>query len=113
LLGAAALAAPAQADTAAPAPKLAVVISIDQFRADYLVRFRPYFVEGGFKRLLEGGADYQNNHYRHAVTKTAPGHATILSGVHANIHGIVANEWVDRTTWQVIRKYAGLLKASR
>ena len=102
MLGAAALAAPAQADTAAPAPKLAVVISIDQYRADYLVRFRPYFVEGGFKRLLEGGADYQNNHYRHAVTKTAPGHATILSGVHANIHGIVANEWVDRTTWQVI-----------
>ncbi len=80
-------------------PRLAVVISVDQMRADYLVRFRPYFAEGGFKRLLEGGADYQNCHYRHAVTKTAPGHATILSGVHANVHGIVANEWLDRTTF--------------
>jgi len=82
-----------------PVPRLAVVISVDQMRADYLVRFRPYFTEGGFKRLLEGGADYQECHYLHAVTKTAPGHATILSGVNANIHGIVANEWLDRSTF--------------
>ena len=33
------------------------------------------------------------------MTKTAPGHATILSGVHANVHGIVANDWLDRTTF--------------
>ncbi|MEO7411825.1 MAG: alkaline phosphatase family protein [Opitutaceae bacterium] len=81
-------------------PRLAVVISIDQFRADYLERFRPYFGEGGFKRLLQGGADYRNCFYRHAVTTTAPGHATILSGVHANIHGITANDWLDRDTWE-------------
>ena len=79
-----------------------MVISIDQFRADYLERFRPYFVEGGFKRLLDGGADFADTHYRHAVTKTAPGHATILSGVHANVHGIIANDWIDRTTWQTV-----------
>lgn len=80
-------------------PRLAVVISVDQMRADYLVRFRPYFGEGGFKRLLEGGADYQNCFYQHAVTKTAPGHATILSGVTASVHGIVANEWLDRSNF--------------
>lgn len=83
-------------------PRLAVVIAIDQFRADYLVRFRPYFVAGGFKRLLEGGADYRNCFYRHATTITAPGHATILSGVHANIHGIIANDWLDRESWEII-----------
>ena len=82
-----------------PVPRLAVVIAVDQMRADYLVKFRPYFTAGGFKRLLEGGADYQNCHYLHAVTKTAPGHATILSGVHANVHGVIGNEWLDRTTF--------------
>ncbi len=102
LLGVFLFARPLPAETGATPPKLAVVISIDQFRADYLVRFRPYFVEGGFKRLLEGGADFRNNHYRHAVTKTAPGHATILSGVHADVHGIIANEWIDRATWQMV-----------
>src|SRR6478736_2720573 len=82
-----------------PPPRLTVVISIDQMRADYLERFRPYFGEAGFKRLTDGGAWYKDCHYLHAVTKTAPGHATILSGVHANVHGIVANEWLDRRTF--------------
>ena len=86
----------------AVAPKLVVVISVDQMRADYLVRFRPYFGEGGFKRLLEGGADFQNAHYRHALTKTAPGHALMLSGVHANVHGVIDNDWLDRDSWELI-----------
>ncbi len=82
------------AEVAAP-PRLAVVISIDQLRADYLVRFRPWFVAGGFKRLLEGGSDFQNCHYRHSITQTAPGHASILTGAFAMTHGIVSNEWLD------------------
>lgn len=80
-------------------PRLAVVIVVDQMRADYLVRFRPYFGEGGFTRMLEGGADYRDCHYRYAITKTAAGHATILSGMHPDVHGIIANDWVDRTTY--------------
>lgn len=83
-------------------PKLAVVISIDQFRGDYLTKFRPYFGEGGFKRLLEGGTEFRDTHYRHSVTQTAPGHATILTGVHANVHGITSNEWTDRASWEQI-----------
>ena len=78
-----------------PPPRLVVVIAVDQCRADYLERFRLRFVEGGFRRLLEGGAVYANAHHRHAMTATAPGHATIMTGVHANVHGIVANEWFD------------------
>ena len=83
-------------------PRLALVISIDQFRADYLDRFAPYLGEGGFKLLRASGLEYVECHYRHAVTKTAAGHATILSGVHADVHGVVANDWVDRSDWQMV-----------
>ncbi len=72
--------------------RLAVVISVDQMRADYLERFAPYLGEGGFKRLMSG-LTFENCHFRHSVTKTGPGHASMLSGVHANLHGIIANEW--------------------
>ena len=82
-----------------PVPRLAVVITVDQMRADYLERFRPYFGEGGFGRFLAEGAVYQNCHYRYALTKTAAGHATILSGMNPAVHGIIANEWMDRTTF--------------
>jgi hypothetical protein len=81
------------------APRLTVLVVVDQMRADFLDRFRPYFGEAGFRRLLEGGASYTDCHYRHGYTKTAPGHATILSGVNANVHGIIGNEWLDRTTF--------------
>ncbi len=90
------------AESPSPPVKLAVVIAVDQMRADYLVRFRPYFGEGGFKRLLEGGADFQEAHYRHAITHTAPGHALMLSGVHADVHGVVGNDWLDRATWEAV-----------
>jgi predicted AlkP superfamily pyrophosphatase or phosphodiesterase len=97
-----ALTAALRAAAPAPAPKLAVVIAVDQLRADYLVRFRPYFGAGGFNRLLAGGTDFTNAHYRHAITLTAPGHAQILSGAFARDHSIIANEWLDRDLWEQI-----------
>jgi hypothetical protein len=92
----------ATAAAAEAAPRLAVVISIDQFRGDYLARFGPYLGEGGFKRLLAGGVHYSNCHYRHSVTLTAPGHASILSGVHPSSHGITGNDWLNRDTWEMV-----------
>lgn len=86
----------------AAVPALVVVISIDQFRADYLERFRPHFGAGGFNLLLEQGADFVNCHYRHSHTKTAPGHAVMLTGVYANINGIIANDWIDRRTFEQV-----------
>ncbi len=81
-------------------PALVVVISIDQFRGDYLPRFREHFGPGGFNLLLENGAVFVDCHHRHSVTKTAPGHAAMLTGVHADINGIIANDWLDRGTFE-------------
>lgn len=86
------------ADAPPSPPSLVVVLTIDQFRADYLTRFREFFVPGGFRLLLEQGATFADCRYRHAVTKTASGHAVVLTGVHADVHGIINNAWVDRTT---------------
>jgi arylsulfatase A-like enzyme len=83
-------------------PKLAVVITIDQFRGDYFTRFGPYFGDNGFKRLLAGGTNFEHSRHRHSITQTAPGHASILSGTFASTHGITSNEWVDRATWDTI-----------
>lgn len=82
--------------------RLAVVISVDQCRADYLERFKPYFVAGGFRRLLDQGTDYRCAYHKHAMTATAPGHATILTGVSASQHGIIANEWLDPAFGRVV-----------
>lgn len=86
-----------------PRPDLVVVISLDQFPVYYLDRFRPYFVEDGFNLLLNRGARFTECHYQHGITKTGPGHAVMLSGVHANLHGIIANEWLLKN-WPVLEQ---------
>src|SRR5271155_441246 len=76
-------------------PKLVVVIIIDQFRGDYLERYRGQFGEGGFRLLLDHGANFTDCNYEYANTRTAPGHATLFTGAYSNGHGIAANEWWD------------------
>jgi predicted AlkP superfamily pyrophosphatase or phosphodiesterase len=76
-------------------PKLVVVIIIDQFRGDYLERYRDQFGEGGFRLLLDHGANFSDCNYDYANTRTAPGHATLFSAAYSSGHGIVANEWWD------------------
>ena len=74
----------------ATAPSLIVLITVDQFRADYLDRFAPQ-LHGGLSRLAHGGAWFTNAHHDHAITETAPGHATLLSGRFPRSTGIMAN----------------------
>ncbi len=76
-------------------PKLIVVIVIDQFRGDYLERYRDQFPEGGFRLFLDHGANFTDCNYDYANTRTAPGHATLFTGAYSNGHGIAANEWWD------------------
>jgi hypothetical protein len=78
-------------------PKLVLGIVIDQFRYDYLTRFRSEYT-GGLKRLLDHGAVFTNAFYQHVPTVTAVGHSTFLSGATPAMSGIVGNEWFDRAT---------------
>lgn len=77
-----------------PPPRLVLVLVVDQMRADYLDRFGPQFV-GGFRWLLDSGLVFSQAHHDHAVTSTAPGHATIATGTHPSRHGIVGNDFFD------------------
>lgn len=86
---------PASASAYNGHPRLVVIIVIDQFRADYLEKFRDQFGESGFRTFLDRGAYFANCQYNYANTRTAPGHATLLTGAYTNGHGILANEWWD------------------
>ena len=82
---------------AAAVPRLLVVLSVDQMRADYLDRYSGKFTSG-FKILFETGAVLTSARHDHVPTETAPGHAAILTGRTPDRHGIVGNDWFDRAT---------------
>jgi predicted AlkP superfamily pyrophosphatase or phosphodiesterase len=88
---------PAEPDIERERPKLVVVIVIDQMRFDYFERFGEQW-QHGLRQLREQGRFFTQALHRHAMTETAPGHATISTGTHPAHHGIVANSWLDRTT---------------
>jgi predicted AlkP superfamily pyrophosphatase or phosphodiesterase len=93
----------AQATEAAPIPpsaynahpKLVILLVIDQFRADYLERYRADFKGRGFNLFLTQGAYFPDCYYDYANTKTAPGHSTIGTGAYSDGHGIANNDWWD------------------
>jgi hypothetical protein len=83
LAGAIVAAAPyalrAQAPAPADRPALLVLIAIDQFRGDYIDRFGSQFT-GGLARFRTQSALFTHAWQDHAITETAPGHSTMLSG---------------------------------
>ncbi len=79
-------------------PKLVVGIVVDQMRYDYIPRFYHRFGEGGFKRLVDEGFNCKNNHFNYAPTSTGPGHASVYTGTTPATHGILGNNWYDKTS---------------
>lgn len=89
------------AAASAPAPKLVLAIVVDQFRYDYLTRFRGEY-HSGLDRLLTKGAVFTNARYEHFPTVTAIGHSTMMTGATPSMSGIVGNEWYDREAGKTI-----------
>lgn len=102
------------AAAAAPVrPRLVVVISIDQFRSDYLMRFDDLYLPatakngsvGGFRYLMEKGAYHTNAHHDHFPLVTGVGHSVQLTGAPPYKTGIVGNEWFDRSLPEAAERY--------
>jgi predicted AlkP superfamily pyrophosphatase or phosphodiesterase len=83
-------------------PRLIVGIVVDQMCYDYLYRFQSHFSEGGFNKFLKQGLNCRNVLYNYVPTYTGPGHASIYSGTTPSNHGIVGNDWYNRSNNQNI-----------
>jgi len=88
---------PVSAPGEAPAVRLVLLVVVDQFRYDYLTRYRQQYRQG-LDRLLSHGAVFADAHLEHANTVTAVGHATMLSGAVPAVSGIIGNTWYDRAS---------------
>lgn len=79
----------------AEAPRLVVLLVVDQMRADYVDRFKQDWT-GGLHRLLTQGAYFSNAAYPFLGTYTCAGHATVATGAFPPVHGVFQNAWYDR-----------------
>ena len=78
--------------SARPAPgKLVLLVSIDQLRYQDVLTLAPEFGPEGFAGLGQPTP----LRYETSVTETAADHATLATGAWAELHGIVANKWME------------------
>jgi predicted AlkP superfamily pyrophosphatase or phosphodiesterase len=84
-----------------PAPRLVVLLVVDQLGADVLTKMEPRLGPNGIKRLL-GGTRFTDSTYRQLATYTGPGHALLGTGVYPHKSGIVSNKVFDRATGKSI-----------
>ncbi len=87
--------APDAAET--KSPSLVVVIIVDMLPTSRLEEIRP-LLKGGIGRLFEEGIVFPGCAHAHAMTHTAPGHATLLSGLLPRHHGVIMNAWYDNVS---------------
>lgn len=83
-----------------PQPRLVVLLVVDQLPAWSFNDIEPHLT-GGLARLLREGVEVTGR-YPYAATLTAPGHATLGTGVAPSESGIFVNKRFDRSQGKII-----------
>lgn len=90
-------------------PKLVVILVFDQFRGDYLDRYRNEFkAKNGWNLFLRQGAHFPDCYYDYANLVTAAGHATIGTGAYTDGHSIPLNEWYEPGSDGLLRQVSSV-----
>jgi arylsulfatase A-like enzyme len=98
---------PSQSDRAgAPAgqasrPALLVLVVVDQFRADYVDTYGHQWTDG-LREVFRQGAVFTNTVVPYGLTRTCTGHSSIATSTLPSLHGMVDNEWFDRTAGRFV-----------
>ena len=82
-----------------------IMLVVDQPRVDLLDRYESVFT-GSFGRLLDEGFRFTQASHVHVRTSTAPGHATLATGVSPSRHGVVTNSWHEQIGGEWAVSYA-------
>ncbi len=83
-------------------PRLIVGIVVEQMRYDFLYRYWDKFSENGFKRLVKHGIVFHNASYDYLNPNSVASLASLATGAHPNVHGIIAPQWYDRVNKVVV-----------
>jgi hypothetical protein len=93
--------------------RLVVVAVFDQLRGDYPDRWAKLCGPNGFARFARDGVSYRHAHLPYSCSSTAPGHASIGTGVPPSVHGVVENIWYDRGRQTPLAAVTGLRRSER
>jgi predicted AlkP superfamily pyrophosphatase or phosphodiesterase len=86
---------PAAEQGTGEAPRLLVMLVLDQFPVEYIQLYGGNWTRG-LRRLVDESAFFTEGAYPYGRTATCAGHGTIGTGAFPQRHGLVGNQWYDR-----------------
>ncbi len=84
-------------------PKLVLFLIADQFPYNYFSLCANKFQPGGFRYLLDNGANFTHCQYLGTTNQTASNLAVIATGAYPWSNGIIGNQWYDRRKQKVVK----------
>lgn len=90
----------AQINAPQKAPKLLLVITIDNFNLEFIDKFSPLLGRGGFKRLYKQGSVFKNVRGSYAYSSSSAGIASLATGANPAMHGIVGDDIVPEGNFE-------------
>lgn len=87
--------------TITKAPRLTIVIIIDQFAYHYLPKVHTHLT-GGLGKIMSNGTFFTRAYYPHGIPETTPGHHTLSTATLPKDHGAVTNQWINPESYEKI-----------
>ncbi len=103
----------AQSRIAPEKPKLIIGLLIDNLKPEFIEKYSSHFQPDGWKKLSSEGVLIRQLQHDYHIRQAAPALASLVSGSHPSIHGIIADEWFDKQQKELISacydpKYQGI-----
>ncbi len=77
-------------------PKLVLFLMLDELSSEQLFILREKLSDGGFNRLLSGGAYFKNGIYPSGSNYAGMSVATFFTGAYPGTHGIISDRWYEQ-----------------
>lgn len=89
------------------APRLVVVVMVDELGAEQLFLWQKKFEKGGLSRLINQGTFYPNVSVNTISLYEGTSVASFYTGATPSVHGVVGSQWVDRFSQRNINALQG------
>ncbi len=88
-------------------PKLVLFLMLDELSSEQLFILRDKLSDGGFNKLLSGGAYFKNGIYPSGSNYSGTSVATFYTGAYPATHGIITDRWYEQFKEKEVNALSG------
>jgi len=88
-------------------PKIVLFLMLDELSSEQLFILRDKLSDGGFNKLLSGGAYFKNGIYPSGSNYAGTSITTLFTGAYPSTHGIITDRWYEQFKEKEVNALSG------